>query len=139
MNSLTRPGLEETSGITQRSRRQEHDGTRRASDWEIPNCRAIRDGLTPAFVVLRSRTMISFPCRSGFSVFSPIKARSTGMSALPSKTPELVADIEIDAFAHDQHAVAVRLDGLPGLAFHRKGRAAPGTAILLERASLRPR
>src|SRR6516165_8030417 len=62
------------------------DGTRRASDWEIPNCRAIRDCVTPAFVVLRSRTMISFPCRSGFSVFSPIKARSTGMSALPSKT-----------------------------------------------------
>src|SRR5215469_14270267 len=68
MNSLTRPGLEETSGITQRTRRQEHDGTRPASDWEIPNCRAIRDGVTPAFVVLRSRTMISFPCRSGFSV-----------------------------------------------------------------------
>ena len=38
------------------------------------------------------------------------------------RVPELVADVEIDAFAHDQHAVAVDLDGLPGLAFHRKGR-----------------
>src|SRR5215471_17126248 len=73
MNSLTRPGLEETSAITQRSRRQEHDETRRASDREIPNCRGIRDGVTPAFVVLRSWTIISFPCRSGFSLFSPIK------------------------------------------------------------------
>ena len=38
------------------------------------------------------------------------------------RVPELVADVEIDTFAHDQHAVAVDLDGLPGLAFHRKGR-----------------
>src|SRR5205085_7112636 len=33
--------------------------------------------------------------------------------------PQFVADIEIDAFADEELAVAVHIDGFPGLALHR--------------------
>jgi hypothetical protein len=36
--------------------------------------------------------------------------------------PQFVADVEIDAFAHDELAVAVHVDGFPGPAFHRPRR-----------------
>jgi hypothetical protein len=35
----------------------------RTSDWEIPNCLAIRDGVTPALKA--ARTAFSFPCGKG--------------------------------------------------------------------------
>src|SRR5450756_2413469 len=36
--------------------------------------------------------------------------------------PQLVADVEVDAFAQDQLPLAVHIDGLPGPALHRPGR-----------------
>src|SRR5579883_3663286 len=36
--------------------------------------------------------------------------------------PELVANVEMNAFAHDELAVVVDVDDLPGLALHRPGR-----------------
>jgi hypothetical protein len=36
--------------------------------------------------------------------------------------PQFVADVEVDAFAHDQLPVAVDVDRLPGLALHRPWR-----------------
>src|ERR1035438_7829721 len=36
--------------------------------------------------------------------------------------PQFVADVEMDAFAHDELAVTVDVDGFPGLAFHRPRR-----------------
>ena len=38
----------------------------RTSDWEIPNCRAIPDGVTPALKA--ARTAFNFPCVKGTAI-----------------------------------------------------------------------
>ena len=43
----------------------------RTFDWEIPNCRAIRDGVTPALNA--ARTAFNFPCARGTSAMSTFR------------------------------------------------------------------
>jgi hypothetical protein len=45
----------------------------RTSDWEIPNCRAIRDGVTPALKA--ARTAFNFPCVKGTAIASTFLLR----------------------------------------------------------------
>src|SRR6476661_7220727 len=56
------------------------------------------------------------------------------------RVPQFVADVEVDAFAHDEMAVVLDVHGLPDLAFHRHGASASrGTATLVEGARFSPR
>src|ERR1700751_5714363 len=54
---------------------------------------------------------------------APHRVIALHMHAHRFAIPQFVADVEIDAFAHDQVTVFVDVDQLPGLALHRPGRA----------------
>src|SRR5205085_12219244 len=50
---------------------------------------------------------------------APDRMIAVHVDAHRGAVPQFVADVEIDAFTHEELAVAVHIDGFPGLALHR--------------------